>query len=144
MINYQYRYGSTFLQALSHLYKTGGVRRLYSGLPFALIQAPLVRFVSTAANDGVSILLQDKHWGPAKEVAVAALAVGLFRGMLMPIDTCKTVLQIEGRWGFEKLIQKAKGGNIGVLYSGAVANAISSFIGEVMFKILDLLIFYIH
>lgn len=75
---------------------------------------------------------------------MAALAVGLFRGMLMPIDTCKTVLQIEGRWGFEKLIQKAKGGNIGVLYSGAVANAISSFIGEVMFKILDLLVFYIH
>lgn len=141
MINYQYRYGSTFLQALGHLYKTGGIRRLYSGLPFALIQAPLVRFVSTAANDGVAILLQDKHWGPAKEVAVAAVVVGLFRGMLMPIDTCKTVLQIEGGWGFEKLMEKVKRGDIGVLYSGAVANAVSSFIGEIKFKILHIVTF---
>lgn len=70
-----------------------------------------------------------ERWGPAKEVAVAAVVVGLFRGMLMPIDTCKTVLQIEGGWGFERLIEKVRNGDIGVLYSGAVANAISSFIG---------------
>lgn len=68
-------------------------------------------------------------------MAVAALVVGLFRGMLMPIDTCKTVLQIEGGWGFEKLMDKVRKGDVGVLYSGAVANAISSFIGEVEFQI---------
>jgi hypothetical protein len=134
VINYQYRYGSTFPQALNHLYTTGGLPRLYSGLPFALIQAPLIRFVSTAANDGVSLFLQNnpftEDWGPAREVAVAAVVVGLFRGMLMPIDTCKTVLQIEGGWGFEKLMEKVKKGNIGILYSGAVANAVSSFIGR--------------
>ncbi|KAL3800631.1 hypothetical protein HJC23_006093 [Cyclotella cryptica] len=134
VINYQYRYGSTFLQSLTHLYRNGGLPRLYSGITFALIQAPLSRFVSTAANDGVSLFLQNnpltEHWGPAKEVAVAALVVGLFRGMLMPIDTCKTVLQIEGGWGFERLMEKVRRGNVSVLYSGALANAISSFIGH--------------
>lgn len=83
VINYQYRYGSTFLQALSHLYSSGGIPRLYSGLGFALVQAPLSRFVSTAANDGVHNLIQNleatKHWGPGREVVVAAVVVGFCR-----------------------------------------------------------------
>lgn len=112
VINYQYRYGSTFYQALSHLYGSGGIPRLYSGLGFALVQAPLSRFVSTAANDGVHNLIQNlewtKHWGPGREVVVAALVVGLFRMLLMPIDTSKTVMQIEGEKGFVKLISQVK------------------------------------
>ena len=94
VINYQYRYGSTFVQALSHLYGSGGIPRLYSGLGFALIQAPLSRFVSTAANDGVHNLIQNlewtKHWGPGREVVVAALVVGLFRmvGALIILCIC--------------------------------------------------------
>lgn len=83
VINYQYRYGSNFIQALSHLYGNGGIPRLYSGLGFALVQAPLSRFVSTAANDGVHNLIQNlewtKRWGPGREVVVAAFVVGLFR-----------------------------------------------------------------
>ena len=83
VINYQYRYGSTFIQALSHLYSSGGIPRLYSGLGFALVQAPLSRFVSTAANDGVHNLIQNlewtKHWGPGREVVVAAVVVGFCR-----------------------------------------------------------------
>ena len=42
----------------------GGIPRLYSGISFALIQAPISRFISTAANDGVSVLLQNFNWGP--------------------------------------------------------------------------------
>lgn len=112
VINYQYRYGSTFYQALSHLYGSGGIPRLYSGLGFALVQAPLSRFVSTAANDGVHNLIQNlewtKDWGPGREVVVAALVVGFFRMLLMPIDTSKTVMQIEGEKGFVRLISQVK------------------------------------
>lgn len=71
-----------------------------------------------------------QNWGTAKEVAVAAIVVGAFRGLLMPIDTCKTVLQIEGGWGFQKLMSKVRKGDVGVLYAGALANAVSSFIGK--------------
>lgn len=134
VINYQYRYGSNFIEALSYLYNHGGVPRLYSGLGFALVQAPLARFVSTAANDGVHNLIQNlewtKHWGPGKEVVVAACVVGFFRMILMPIDTSKTVLQIEGEKGFAKLMSQVKEGRIHLLYAGSFANAASSFISH--------------
>mmetsp|Transcript_13318 Transcript_13318/g.21858 ORF Transcript_13318/g.21858 Transcript_13318/m.21858 type:complete len:400 (-) Transcript_13318:3414-4613(-) len=134
VINYQYRYGSTFIQALSHLYSSGGIPRLYSGLGFALVQAPLSRFVSTAANDGVHNLIQNlewtKHWGPGREVVVAAVVVGFCRMLLMPIDTSKTVMQIEGEKGFVKLISQVKKGKIHLLYAGSFANAASSFISH--------------
>ena len=94
MINYQYRYGGNFIQSLSKLYGMGGIRRLYSGIGFALIQAPLARFVSTAANDGVNLLINNtawtQTWGAGRKVLIAATVVGLFRILLMPIDTCKT------------------------------------------------------
>mmetsp|Transcript_1662 Transcript_1662/g.3114 ORF Transcript_1662/g.3114 Transcript_1662/m.3114 type:complete len:265 (+) Transcript_1662:36-830(+) len=116
--------------SLSNTRNIGGVPRLYSGVHFALIQAPLSRFVSTAANDGVSVLLQNFHWGPGREVVVAAFFVGFFRMMLMPIDTCKTVMQIEGSNGLTLLLSKVRKGKFHLLYSGALANAASSFVGH--------------
>lgn len=109
---------------------TGGIPRLYSGVSFALIQAPLSRFVSTAANDGVGELLRDLDWGPGREVIIASMVVGIFRMMLMPIDTCKTVLQIEHKVGLSTLLSKVREGKVHLLYSGALANAASSFIGH--------------
>lgn len=49
-MNYQYRYGTSTSEALSLLYKEGGIPRLYQGLPFALVQGPMSRFGDTAAN----------------------------------------------------------------------------------------------
>ena len=87
IMSYQCRYGTTFAQALATLTREGGVRRLYRGLSFALIQAPLARFVSTAANDGIDALLQSfrwaKNWGPARKTVVASIFVGLCRILLM-------------------------------------------------------------
>ncbi len=99
-------------------------------MSFALIQAPLSRFVSTAANDGIGELLKEFDWGPGREVIVASFVVGFFRMLLMPIDTCKTVLQIEHKKGLATLLAKVRAGKIHVLYSGALANAASSFIGH--------------
>jgi len=115
----------------------GGIPRLYSGVQFALIHAPLSRFVSTAANDGVAVLLQNFHWGPGREVAVAALVVGLFRLLLMPVDTCKTVMQVEGRGGLAQLLAHVRRGRMKVLYAGALANAASSILGHYPW-------FYVH
>lgn len=87
IVNYQCRYGTTFSQALRTLLQDGGVWRLYRGLGFALVQAPLMRFVSTAANDGVNLLLAHlsytKLWGPGRTTVVASIVVGLFRILLM-------------------------------------------------------------
>ena len=128
---------SSFDVVLCHARAAGGIPRLYSGVQFALIHAPLSRFVSTAANDGVAALLQHLHWGPGREVVVAALTVGCFRMLLMPIDTCKTVMQIEGRGGLAQILAQVRRGRASALYAGAVANAASSILGHYPW-------FYIH
>jgi hypothetical protein len=85
--NYQYRYGATFLQAFKTLMREGGIARLYRGFFFALIQAPLARFVSTAANDGVDSLMASlsytQNWGPGRKTFVASIFVGFWRMILM-------------------------------------------------------------
>ena len=87
IINYQCRYGTTFGAALRTLLAEGGIARLYRGVWFALVQAPLARFVSTAANDGVEALLAHfaatAHWGPGRTTVVASIVVGCWRMLLM-------------------------------------------------------------
>jgi hypothetical protein len=91
IINYQSRYGTSFTQALSTLLRDGGIPRLYRGLGFALIQAPLARFVSTAANDGVISLMASlpwtKNWGAGRTTFVASLVVGIWRMLMMRKST---------------------------------------------------------
>jgi hypothetical protein len=130
IINYQCRYGSTFSQAIRALLNQGGIPRFYRGLSFALIQAPLTRFVATASNDSVETLLANlkytKDWGPGRSTVIASIVVGIWRIFLMPIDTCKTVLQVDSVDGFRSLMRKVKAGKIYVLYQGAAANAVSA------------------
>ena len=130
IINHQCRYGTTMKQAIRILYNEGGIPRFYRGLGFAIIQAPLSRFGSAAANDGINALLGSlnatKSWGPGRSTIVAAIAVGIWRMLLMPIDTCKTVLQVDSVDGFKTLLRKVKDGKINVLYTGAIANAFSA------------------
>jgi hypothetical protein len=48
----------------------------------------------------------------------------------LAIDTAKTVLQIDSVEGFRSLVRRVKAGRIGLLYSGAIANAISAILGH--------------
>jgi hypothetical protein len=90
--------------------------------------------VSTAANDGVETLLAGleftRGWGVGRSTVVASILVGFWRMVLMPLDTCKTVLQVDSKEGFRNLMRRVRAGKIGVLYSGAIANALSSMIGH--------------
>lgn len=134
LINYQCRYGTTFSQALHTLLQEGGIARLYRGLSFAIIQAPLARFVSTAANEGVVAFLASfsmtRQWGPGRTTIVAACVVGAWRMLLMPIDTMKTVLQVDSSEGFRSLMRRVKGGRFMVLYEGALANALAAIVAH--------------
>lgn len=134
VMNYQCRYGASFPQAIRILYSEGGIPRFYRGLSFALVQAPLARFVATAANDGVETLLANlkltQEWGPGRSTVIASIIVGMWRMILMPIDTCKTVLQVDSVEGFRNLMRKVKAGKIHVLYQGAIANAASAVVGH--------------
>lgn len=134
IINYQCRYGTTFGMALKTLLREGGVARLYRGLPLALIQAPLARFASTAANDGVQAFLGSfeatASWGPGSQTVVASVLVGIWRILLMPIDTMKTVLQVDSTEGFRTLVRRVKSGRINVLYQGSLAQVASAILGH--------------
>jgi len=133
-VNFQYRYGMTTLQALRHLYAEGGVRRFYRGVGPALFQGPLSRFGDTAANAGMLSLWDSLEvtktlptW--AKTVSASAAAAS-FRVLLMPIDACKTILQVEGADGLTKLAAKIKKSGPFVLYHGSLGAMSATFAGH--------------
>jgi len=134
VMNYQYRYGATFEQSMRTLMNEGGVRRFYRGISFALIQAPLSRFVSVAANDGVGTFLESfentQSLGLSYKTLLASVVVGFFRMALMPIDTCKTVLQVDSTEGFRNLMRRVRVGKIGILYQGMFAQAGSALVSH--------------
>jgi len=133
-MNYQYRYGTTTKQAIQTLYKEGGIRRFYRGVGPALFQGPLSRFGDTAANAGVLTLLNTHPDAQNLPVAVktvcASLAASTWRIFLMPIDTVKTTLQVEGAAGLATVTKKAKMHGPGVFYHGALAASAATFAGH--------------
>lgn len=118
-VNYQYRYGVTRGVAFRNMWNEGGVRRLYRGLPFALLQGPLVRFGDTAANAGLEHFCRERNAHVAVQTAGASLLAASWRVVLMPIDTAKTFLQVEGTLGQLKTRTSTSG--LLSLYRGAGA-----------------------
>lgn len=97
-VNYQYRYGTGTVEAWKTLYAQGGIRRFYRGVGPALIQGPMSRFGDTAANTGMLALLDSYDSTKTLPIGVktgsASIAAACFRIILMPVDTCKTILQV--------------------------------------------------
>jgi len=131
-MNYQYRYGTGTREAMSTLYKQGGIGRFYQGLPYALMQAPLARFGDTAANTGVLAIfaVTNPSMPIGLRTAIASLAGSLWRILITPIDTLKTTLQVQGKEAMTQLSAKIKNEGPMVLYQGAIANALASFVGS--------------
>merc|ERR1711871_1638774 len=133
-INYQYRYGTGTMEAFRTLYKEGGIPRFYRGLAPALIQGPLSRFGDTAANTGMLALLDSFETTENPPVGVKTIAASVaaagFRIFLMPVDTFKTTMQVEGKDGIAKLMTKFKVGGPTVLYHGSLAAASATFVGH--------------
>ena len=131
-MNYQYANGGTMLGSIKSLYKEGGVPRLYKGMSFAIVQAPLSRFGDTAANTGVIAALEAYY--PQMPVSVmtgfASVGGATWRIFLTPVDTFKTTLQVQGNAAFNMLKDKVKAGGVGVLYNGAAANFAANWVGN--------------
>ena len=99
-MNYQYRYGTSMGTAIKTLYADGGIPRFYRGVIPALVQGPMSRFGDTAANTGIMTLMDSYDESRDLPVMVKTLAASsaaaLFRIGLMPVDACKTTMQVEG------------------------------------------------
>jgi hypothetical protein len=130
IINHQYRNGGSFVGTAKQLYKEGGVARFYRGLPFALLQAPLSRFGDTAMNMGMMTLLEDTSLGTAEKTFAGSIGAGLWRMAILPVDTCKSTLQVNGKDGLKQLRGKIGIHGPGVLYHGALASGVSTTVGH--------------
>jgi len=134
-INYQYRFGTSTQEALKTLYKEGGIGRLYQGLPFAIVQGPLSRFGDTAANALVFSLFESFDAGGTVyplvvRTAAGSIAAGLWRVVLTPVDTAKTCMQVSGKIGLDELSARVKERGVTVLFNGALATSVATFIGH--------------
>uniref|UniRef100_A0A7S3HQJ3 Mitochondrial carrier protein n=1 Tax=Spumella elongata TaxID=89044 RepID=A0A7S3HQJ3_9STRA len=133
-INYQYRYGTTTTQAFKTLYADGGIPRFYRGLVPALLQGPLSRFGDTAANTGTLAALDafetTAELPVAAKTVAASVAAALFRILLMPIDTVKTTMQVEGKDGMKKLMTKFRAVGPSTFFQGAIAASAATFVGH--------------
>jgi hypothetical protein len=131
IINYQYRYGSSLKESFWALYAEGGVRRFYKGLSYALIQNPLAKFGSAAANEASKVLVDQSHsFAPVYTSFLASVFSILWRVFIVPFETCKTVLQVDGNLGFKKLLNQLKEGKLFVLYEGSAATILSTFLSH--------------
>jgi hypothetical protein len=133
-INYQYRYGTSTSVALKTLYKEGGIPRLYKGLGPALLQGPLSRFGDTAANAGMLSIMDQYSETKTLPIGIKTLAASMsaatFRIFLMPLDTLKTTLQVEGNRGQAVIRDKLRKGGIPALYHGSLAASLATFVGH--------------
>lgn len=138
-INYQYRYGTSMPVALRALYNEGGrglpgVLRFYRGVLPALLQGPLARFGDTASNVGTLALLDSFETSAALPVSVKTAAASVsaagFRIFLMPIDACKTIMQVEGKDGLKILGNKIRANGPHVLWSGALGASGATLVGH--------------
>ena len=118
-MNYQYRYGTSTSHALKTLYKEGGIRRFYRGIGPALIQGPISRFGDTAINTGVLYYCNNnddlKDLPIFVKTGIASFGAAGYRIFTMPIDTCKTIMQVEGKSGLSVLKKKINRNGIPVL-----------------------------
>lgn len=129
-MNYQYAYGTNMTTALKILYHQGGIQRFYSGYSMAIMQGPLSRFGDTAANAGMLSVLQEYDLPIAMKTACASISAAIFRILLMPVDTCKTILQVEGKNGWRIMAHKIKTSGPSVLFHGSLASASATLAGH--------------
>jgi len=135
-MNYQYKFGGTMSETLKKLYKEGGIGRFYRGLfPWAIFQAPLSRFGDVAMNTLVMAVASVMFpTVPVPVVTViASMSGALWRVLITPIDTCKTVLQTDGPEGAKLLLDKVKRGGIFVLWAGWEGNYAANVVGNYPF-----------
>lgn len=138
-MNFQYRFGMSTREALVHIYNDGGrgisgIRRFYRGLGPAIFQGPLSRFGDTAANTGAQTLLNahptTKDWHQSVKTLAASACASVWRIFLMPIDACKSSLQVNGKEGLQILGAKIKAGGPFIMWHGGGAAAGATFVGH--------------
>tara|TARA_B100001173_G_C15890385_1_gene505373 strand:- start:45 stop:890 length:846 start_codon:yes stop_codon:yes gene_type:complete len=129
-MNYQYRYGKTTKEAFQHLYNEGGLRRFYRGYAPALLVAPLSRFGDTMTNTYALQSLENTNLPTSIKTMAGSFLASSWRVFMMPIDTFKTTLQVEGKPGMKLLKNKINNNGVKILFNGTIASTSATFVGH--------------
>lgn len=62
---------------------------------------------------------------------LGSVAAGTWRFLLMPIDTLKTTMQVQGTKGLPQIATRLKEEGVSSLYQGAVAQAVATAVSSV-------------
>jgi hypothetical protein len=62
--------------------------------------------------------------------ALASCGAALWRVVLLPVDTAKTCLQVDGAKGLDVLRERIQREGMGTLYAGAVASSLATLVGH--------------
>mmetsp|Transcript_2045 Transcript_2045/g.6533 ORF Transcript_2045/g.6533 Transcript_2045/m.6533 type:complete len:543 (+) Transcript_2045:694-2322(+) len=132
VMNVQYIRGGSFCTVLRRLWRNGGIKRLYTGFSFALIQNPAIRFGDTAVNSGGLLLLRE--WLPSSNILVRTVLTTMlgsfWRLLLTPIDMLKTLYQVHGDDGTMILRSFSKSrGILRTFWSGTLAILAAGWLG---------------
>jgi len=131
-MNYQFKNGGSFPNALKTLYGQGGIVRFYRGYLPALMVGPLSRFGDTGMNE-LSKLAFNRYSPDAPifiQTSVASVMAGMWRLTTTPIDTWKTTKQVHGERGIEVLKGKMRTMGPIALYQGAFAASLATVVGH--------------
>ena len=129
-VNYQMRHGGSLIAVMRLLYAEGGVARFYSGMSMALLQGPLSRFGDTAANAGMLALLEGSTMPVLVQTAFSSAAAAGWRVVITPLDTAKTMMQVEGARGLGLLGERVRRGGVLQLWNGALGATAATFLGH--------------
>ncbi len=131
-MNVQYAKGGKFFPTLLHLYRNGGMARLYRGISFALIQNPASRFGDTASNSGGLFLLNSYFPGTNifRKTMITTFISSVWRMLLTPIELAKTIFQVHGKDGLKILRERISTSGLFSLWSGAFAIVIANWVGS--------------
>jgi hypothetical protein len=134
IMNSQYKYGGTILSNCKKLYAEGGIVRFYRGLTPALIQGPMSRFGDTFSNTLALTVCKNNVYLTElpiwSQTALASICAGTFRILLMPVDTLKTMMQVEGSKSFHILKNKINTGGLRILFNGSMATTGATILGH--------------
>mmetsp|Transcript_19014 Transcript_19014/g.35848 ORF Transcript_19014/g.35848 Transcript_19014/m.35848 type:complete len:293 (-) Transcript_19014:71-949(-) len=132
IMRYQYRHGTSAVDTIRFLYREGGIFRFYRGYSFAILNAPLIRFGSTASNKMCLHFLDSLNRDIPMWTGTMASAscAALWKVMFTPLDMIQTTLQVGGTGGRADVKAKIKSHGIKVLWHGSSAVYVSALVGN--------------
>ena len=130
VMNYQYRYGTSFNQTIKLLYKDGGIKRFYSGITYALMEAPLIKFFDTFSNSFILSITSNTKLPIFMRTIISSFMASSVKALLAPLDTMKTMYQVHGKAAPRMIKEKINQYGVRCLYHGFSASILAGVVSH--------------